>query len=321
MKNKEIAKIFYEIAKFLEIERVAFKPYAYERAGNSLEALKEDVGDIYRKGGAKALQEISGVGKNIAGHIEEYLKNGKVKIYEQLKKKLPLKIDELIKVEGLGPRKIKILYQKLGVKNLKDLEKMAKAHKIAPLFGFGEKTENNILEGIEFLKRSKGRSRLGDIMPIVEEIFENLKNLKEVEKISLAGSLRRRKETIGDVDILVVSRPAGRGSPGEAANKVMDFFVSQEGVEKVWGKGGTKASVHMKYGFDMDLRIVPEKSYGSALQYFTGSKDHNIVTRKIAIEKGLKLSEYGVFKGKKQIAGKRRGDTRTYEKGNDCDRG
>jgi len=295
MKNQEIAKIFYKIAEFLEIDGVSFKPYAYEKAAFSLENLKDDVFDIYKKGGNKALKEIPGVGENIANHIEEYLKTGKIKIYEKYKKRLPLKIDELTRVEGLGPRKIKILYQKLGIKNLKDLEKSAKSHKIAPLFGFGEKTEENILQGIEFQKRSGGRLLLGQILPIAENVLDKLKKLKEVDKISLAGSLRRRKETIGDVDILVVSKKP---------EKVMDFFSSLDLVEKVLAKGKTKTSIHTKDGFDIDLRVVPEESYGAALQYFTGSKDHNIVTRKIAIEKGLKLSEYGLFKGDKMIAGK-----------------
>ncbi|MBI3337661.1 MAG: DNA polymerase/3'-5' exonuclease PolX [Candidatus Staskawiczbacteria bacterium] len=304
MKNLKIAKIFYDIAKYLEIDGVAFKPYAYEKAANSLEALEKDVGEIYNKGGLKALMEISGVGKNISDHIEEYLKSGKITIYEQLKKKLPLNIDELVKIEGLGPRKVKILYQKLGIKNLKDLEKAVKKHQIAPLSGFGQKTEDNILQGIEFLKKSKGRFLLGDIMPAVKEVFEKLKNLKEVKKISLAGSLRRKKETIGDVDILVaIDESRGPAFAKASAGAVADFFVSLPGVEKIWGKGGTKASVHMTDGFDMDLRVVPEKSYGAALQYFTGSKEHNIITRKIAIDKGLKLSEYGVFRGSKAIAG------------------
>ncbi len=295
MKNRELAKIFYEIAELLEMDEVPFKPYAYEKAATSLESLKGDVADIYRQGGVKALLEIPGVGKSIAEHIEEYLKSGKISIYDQLRKRLPLNIGELSRVEGLGPRKIKILYQKLGVHDLKTLEKAAKFHKISPLFGFGETTEKNILQGIEFLKRDKGRFLSGYIMPLVKNIFEKIKELKEVERISLAGSVRRRNETIGDADILVVSK-----NPG----KVMDFFVKLEGVGKVWGKGMTKASIRLKEGFDVDLRIVPEKSYGSALQYFTGNKDHNVVTRRIAIEKGMKLSEYGVFKGKKQIAGK-----------------
>jgi len=295
MKNQELAKIFNDMARFLRMEGVAFKPYAYERAALSLEGLSEDVGDIYRRGGIKALLEISGVGKAIANHIEEYLKTGKVKVYEEQKKKLPINLDELVRVEGMGAKKAKTLYQKLGIKNVKDLEKAAKAHKIAPLFGFGEKTEKNILQGLEFLKRDKGRFPLGKILPTARNVIRKLEALKEVDQISLAGSSRRRKETIGDVDILVVSKKPA---------KVMDFFVKLDGIEKVWGKGGTKASVRMREGFDMDLRVVRKESYGSALQYFTGNKDHNVATRRIAISKGLKLSEYGVFRGAKQIAGR-----------------
>jgi len=295
MKNLEIAKIFYGIANYLEMEGVAFKPYAYQKVAVTLETLEEDVEKVYERGGLKALEEIPGVGKNIALKIEEYLKTGKIRVYEKLKKKTPVNLGELISVEGMGVKKAKILYQKLRVKNLKDLEKVAKSHKIAPLFGFGEKTEKNILEGIAFLKRSKGRFLLGDIMPIVREVLEELRCLKEVKEISVAGSVRRMKETIGDVDILVISK-----SP----KKVMDFFVSRQGVIKVWSKGPTKSSVRMKEGFDIDLRVVPAKSYGSALQYFTGSKEHNIATRRIAIDKGLKLNEYGVFRGSKMIAGR-----------------
>lgn len=183
----------------------------------------------------------------------------------------------------------------MGIRNLKDLEKAAKSNRIAPLFGFGEKTEKNLLEGIAFLKRSKGRFLLGEILPTVKEVYQKLKSLKEVEKIDPAGSVRRMKETIGDVDFLVISK-----NP----QKVMDFFVSLPGVIKIWGKGMTKASVRMREGFDMDIRVVPGRSYGSALQYFTGSKEHNIATRKIAMDKGLKLSEYGLFRGPKMIAGK-----------------
>lgn len=298
MHNQELAKIFNDMARFLQIEEVAFKPYAYEKAAFSLQGLSEDVRAIYAKGGKKALEEIPGIGKAMSEKIEEYLKTGKVKEYEKFKKKLPVNMDELLKIEGLGPKKIKALYEKLGVKNLKDLERVAKKRQIAPLFGFGETTEKNILQGLEFLKASKGRVLLQEILPVAEEVLRKLESLPEVEKASIAGSLRRKKETIGDVDFLVVSK-----NP----KKVMNFFVKLPGVEKVWGQGGTKASVHLKSGYDMDLRVVPEKAYGSALQYFTGSQDHNIVTRKIAIEKGLKLSEYGVFRGPKQIAGRKIG--------------
>jgi len=295
MKNQELAKIFYEITDYLEMEDVAFKPAAFRKVAINLETLKEDVEKIYKKGGLKALEDIPGVGENIALKIEEYLKTGKIKSYEQLKKKTPINLEEIMPVQGMGPRKAKILYQKLGVKNLKDLEKAAKSHKIASLFGFGEKTEKNILEGIAFLKRSKGRFLLGDIMPVVKEVLEELKKLKEVKEINVAGSVRRMKETIGDVDILIISK-----NP----QKVMDFFISLPEVVKVWSKGPTRSSVRTRDGFDIDLRVVPAKSYGSALQYFTGSKEHNIATRRLAINKGLKLNEYGVFKGSKMIAGR-----------------
>jgi len=299
MKNREIAKIFYEIAKFLEAEGVLFKPYAYQKGALSLEALQEDVGEIYRKGGMKALMDIPGIGKSLAEHIKEYILTGKIKEYEKLKKKLPINLEELTKVEGVGPKKAKVLFEKLGIRNVKDLERAARLHKIAPLFGFGEKTEKNILQAISFLKKSKGRFLLGEILPFAKELVDQLRQLKEVEKISLAGSLRRMKETIGDVDILVVSSNPER---------VMDFFVNLKGIEKVWGKGKTKTSVRVAQGFDIDLRIIPRQSYGAALQYFTGNKEHNILTRKIALEKGLKLSEYGLFRGKKMIAGENEED-------------
>ena len=276
------------------MDEVAFKPYAYQRAAAALEGLEEDVRDIYKRGGLKALEEIPGVGESIAEKIEEYLKTGKIKYYQQWKSRLPLNLEELIQVEGMGPRKAKVLYQKLGVRDLKSLEKAARTHKIAPLFGFGEKTEQNILEGIEFLKRSKGRFLLGEILPRVRIIQKKLQELKEVERVDFAGSVRRMKETIGDADFLIISKEP---------KKVMDFFVAMPEVVKIWGKGGTKASVRIEEGFDIDIRVVAKKSYGSALQYFTGSKEHNIVTRRIAIAKGLKLSEYGLFKGKRMIAG------------------
>jgi DNA polymerase (family 10) len=294
MKNQEIAKIFYEIAYFLEMEDVKFKPYAYEKAALTLEGLEKDVEEIYKKEGFEGLRKIPGVGESIAKKIEEYLKTGKIRYYEDYKRKYPINLDELMGIEGLGPKRLKVLYEKLGIRNLKDLEEAIKAHKIAALPGFGEKSEKNILEAIEFAKRSRGRFLLGEILPIVKEVYEKLKSLKEVERIDVVGSIRRMKETIGDVDFLVISK-----NP----KPIMDFFVSLPGVVKVWGKGNTKASVRMKEGFDMDIRVLPRRSYGAALQYFTGSKEHNIALRKIAIEKGLKLSEYGLFKGSKMIAG------------------
>jgi len=294
MNNQKIAQMFSEIADFLEMEDVPFKPQAYKKAAIILDNLEEDVSDVYSKGGKKALIDLSGVGKSMAEKIEEYLKTEKIKYYEELKKKNPVDIDELIAIEGIGPKTIKTFYKKLGIKNVEDLERAIKNHEIASLPGFKEKTEENILTGIKFLKRNRGRFLLSEILPEAEEIKNKLKELKEVEKISIAGSFRRRKETVGDIDILVVAKKS---------EKVMDFFVNLSDVVKIWGKGKTKSSVRMKGGFDVDLRVVNKKSYGSALQYFTGAKDHNITTRRIAIKKGLKLNEYGVFRGKKMVAG------------------
>jgi DNA polymerase (family 10) len=302
MINQEIAKIFYEMAQYLEMEGVAFKPQAYERAAENLEILTEDIREIYKKGGAEALEKISGIGRSMTTHIIEYLKTRKIKEYEQLKKKTPVDLKELSGIEGLGPRKIKVLYQKLKIRNLHDLENAAKKHRIAPLFGFGEKSEQNILQAVEFLKRSAGRFLLGDILPEIRNIMTELSNLKEVEAVSEAGSLRRRKETVGDADILVIS---------SKPQKVVNSFVSLPGVVKIWGKGPTKASVRIRdvrlsngKGFNVDLRVLTRESFGSALQYFTGSKEHNIVLRRIAIDKGLKLNEYGLFRGSNKIAGK-----------------
>lgn len=292
--NQELAKILYEIGDFLESEEVPFKPYAYKNAAVTVDSLEQDVADIYKKGGLKALGEIPSVGDSIARKIEEYIKTGRIKYYNELKRKLPVKLEELIAVEGMGPKRARYLFQKLGIADLKDLEKAARQNKIAGLFGFGAKAQANILQGIEFLKRSKGRFLLGEILPKAQEFYDRLKNAKEVRQIDFAGSLRRMKETIGDIDFLVIS---------SHPKKVMDYFTGLPGIVKIWGRGGTKASIRLKEGFDMDLRVVPKRSYGSALQYFTGSKEHNIVLRKIAIEKGLKLSEYGLFRGPKMIAG------------------
>jgi len=173
MKNQSLAKMFYEIAEYLEMDGVPFKPYAYQKAAMTLEALKEDVEDVYRQGGVKALRALPGVGDAIAKKIEEYVTTGRLRYYEEFKEKMPIDLDEITRVEGMGPRRAKILFEKLGVRNLKELEEAARGGRIAPLSGFGEKTENNILEAIEFLKRSKGRFLLGDLLPVAEGSWRN----------------------------------------------------------------------------------------------------------------------------------------------------
>ena len=304
MKNFEIAKILEEIAVYLEMDNVQFKPRAYEKAAKAVEALDKPIEEIYRKGGKEALMEIPGVGESIAEKIAELLTTGKLKYYEELKQKVPVDLGSFQGIEGLGPKKIKVLWQKLKIRNIDELEKAAREHKVCNLPGFKEKTEENILKGIEFARKSKGRYILGFTLPLIREIESRLNSLPEVKRAVVAGSVRRMKETIGDVDFLVIS---------DKPSKVMDFFVSMPEVVDVMGKGETKSSVKLSNGMDADLRVVPEESFGAALQYFTGSKDHNIALRRIAIEKGWKLSEYGLFDKKgKQIAGS--SEEEVYEK-------
>ncbi|MFH1671460.1 MAG: DNA polymerase/3'-5' exonuclease PolX [Candidatus Portnoybacteria bacterium] len=294
MKNQELAQIFYQMAEFLEIKEDSFRARAYNKVARVLDSTEKNIEEIYQEGGLKALDEIPGVGKNIALKVEEYIKTGKVKEYQKLKKESPVDLESLTKVEGLGPQKIKSLYKKLNIKNIKDLEKSAKKGLIRELEGFGEKSEKNILQAIEFAKADRGRFLLGAILPEVREIVKQLEKLPQTGKVSLAGSIRRMKETIGDADILATS-----SKPDE----VMEYFVKMPGIAKVWAKGLTKSSIRLKGGFDCDLRVIKKESYGAALQYFTGSKDHNISTRRIAIRKGLKLNEYGVFKKDKSSRG------------------
>lgn len=294
MKNQEIAKILYDMADRFSMDGVAFKPYAYRKAADVLVSEKEDIESVYQRGGLKELESMPGIGKHIALKIEEYIKTGKIKQYELLKRQIPADIEELTKVEGVGPMTARTLYEKLNVKNIKDLKRAAEEHKIAPLFGFGDKKEQAILEGIGFLSKNEGRVSIVVAITEAKRIIDYLKAMPEVDNISIAGSLRRMKETVGDIDILVSSKNS---------SKVMDYFIKMPGVQKVWGKGKTKTSVRMDRGYNVDLRVVPKSSFGSALQYFTGSKEHNIALRRVAITKGLKLNEYGVFKGSKKIAG------------------
>jgi DNA polymerase (family 10) len=295
MSNQELVKILYEMAALLEIKEVAFKPQAYERAAYSIESFGEDVDEIYKKGGLKALEDIPGVGQGIAERIEEYIKTGRIADYDKLKKQFPVDIAGLMSVEGVGPKMVKKLYRELGIKNARELEVVAKAGKLSKLEGLGEKSEQKILKSIGFLQQSQGRFILGFIFPTVRKIVDSLRALPEVKHAEFAGSIRRMQETVGDLDILVISNKP---------SKVMDFFVKMPEVQGIIEKGPTRTSVRLKIGMDADVRVLPPESFGAALQYFTGDKYHNIALREIAIKKGYKLNEYGLFKGKKLIAGK-----------------
>lgn len=309
MKNQEVAQILFEIGEFLELQEIPFKPAAYQQAAIAIDNMEGDIADLYKKEGIKGLETIPGVGKSIAEKIEEFLKTGKIKYLKELKKSTPIDLEELTKVEGLGVKRIKRLWKELGVRNLKDLEKAIDDHKIAPMFRFGEKTEQNISESIQFLKQGRGRFLLREIIPEVIRIEEKFKKIKGIVDLSVAGSTRRRKETIGDVDFLVSVKDT---TDKYLVEKIMNTFVSMDEVVKVVGKGETKSSIRTKKGLDMDLRLVKEGSFGAALQYFTGSKEHNIALRRIAMKMGYKLNEYGLFKGERKIKGET--EEEIYEK-------
>ncbi len=300
MKNPELAGLLYGIADMLEMQGVQFKPAAYRKAARSVETLPSDIGELFRKGGTGALMELPGVGENIARKIAEFLRTGKLGYYDDLKKNFPPHIAELMNVQGLGPKKIELLNKKLKITSVDDLEAAAKTHRISRLRGFGEKSEEEILKSISTFRLGRERMLLGYALPTALELEARLKGLKGVIQASLAGSLRRRKETIGDVDLLVGCKGAA------AAARIMAFFTKMPDVLRILAKGETKSSILLKTGLQVDLRVVENDSFGAALQYFTGSKDHNVVVRGLAIKKGLKLSEYGVFKkgSDSKIAGK-----------------
>ncbi|MEW6683879.1 MAG: DNA polymerase/3'-5' exonuclease PolX [Nitrospirota bacterium] len=295
MTNADIARIMLEISMFLDMEGDRFRPRAYEKIAHAIESLDEPLADVYHRGGLKAVAEIPGVGKSTAEKIATLIDTGSLPYYEELRAKTPVDVTALSGIEGLGPKMIKALYDQLGVRTIDDLEAAAKAGKVRHLPHFGEKSEQKILRGIAFLKQSGGRVPLGEALPLMSELAERLRAVPGVERLEVAGSIRRRKETIGDGDLLVVSSEPQR---------VMDALAGLPEVADVIAHGPTKTSVKLRSGMDVDMRVVPAESFGAALLYFTGSKAHNIVLRKMALAKDLKLSEYGVFHGERSIAGR-----------------
>ncbi len=297
LKNFEIARILHEIAIYEEMKGEMFKPRAYEKAALYIGSLAEDVGTIYKKGGIEALMQLPGIGRNIAEKLVELIQTDGLAYYEQLKREIPVDLTTLSSIEGMGPKKVKLLYEKLGITNIEELEKAITEKRVRALRGFGESSEQKILKGIQFFKKSHGgRFILGFVLNTFEDILQRLKKLDSVKNAKLAGSARRMKESIGDADFLASS---------DKPEKVMDFFTSMPEVAYIHTKGRTKSTVRLKSGINCDLRIVPEESFGAALQYFTGSKQHNVLLRTMALHKGYKLNEYGLYdKRNRQIAGK-----------------
>ena len=291
MKNALVAKIFYEMADILDImgENV-FRIRAYRRAAQNIENLARDVEEL----SPEELKKIPGVGADLAGKIQEIIQTGSCKEYEKLKGKSPEGLTMLLSIPGLGPRTAKLIYDQFRVTDIDALEKLAREHKLKGLPKIKEKTEQKILKGIEFLKKGTERKPLYKVRPIALHILQHLKSKAPIKELAMAGSLRRWKETVKDIDILATS--------GEPA-KVMDAFVAMARVEEVLLKGMTKTSVVYE-GVHVDLRVVEEESFGAAMAYFTGSKAHNIKLREMAVRKGLKLNEYGIFdKDGKRVGG------------------
>ncbi|HDN84225.1 MAG TPA: DNA polymerase/3'-5' exonuclease PolX [Candidatus Aerophobetes bacterium] len=293
----KIARIFREIADLLSIKgENPFRIRAYEKAADILEHLSGNIEELYREG---KLKQIPGIGKGILEKIETIIKTGTLPLYEQLKSNFPPGLIEIISIPDVGPKTAKLLYEKMGIKNVEELEDAAKKGMLRGLAGMGERKEENILRGIKLYRMRSSRMLLGRALPLVNAVISELttKASSLIEKISPAGSLRRGKETVGDIDILATS-----SNP----DSLMDAFSNLSFVEEVLVKGETKTSILTDQGFQMDLRVVSSESFGAALQYFTGSKSHNIKLRERAIRKGLKINEYGVFNQEgRKIAGEK----------------
>jgi DNA polymerase (family 10) len=298
MKNHEIAKIFNEIADLLEIKNEnPFRIRAYRRAALNVEGLTGNIEDLTEK----ELLKVPGIGKDLAGKIAEYLKTDKIATHEELKKEIPPVILALEAVPGLGPKTAMLLHEKLHIKSVDELAQLAEDHKLAGLPGIKTKTEENILKGIGMLKRGRERQPLGKVLPVAQDIVDQLRAKAPLLRIDIAGSLRRWKDTIKDIDILAMS-----SEPKE----VMRVFVQLPQVKDVLMHGPTKSSVMITEGLQVDLRVVEKESYGAALAYFTGSKEHNIRLREMAVKRGLSINEYGIFRVKdnKKLGGENEED-------------
>lgn len=285
MENQRVARIFEEIADLLEIKgENPFRIRAYRKAAMNIETLTEDVSNLIEE---KKLENIPGIGKDLAQKIEEIVRTGTLEQLEKLRKEIPPSLVELLSIPGLGPKTAKLIYDNLKIRSVDELEQMAREHKLQGLPGIREKTEENIIKGIEILRAGRERKRIDQAISIARSFLNELKSIPGVEKISEAGSVRRRKETIKDIDILITS-----SNP----SYVMDKFVSSSMVREIISKGETRSSIRTKELIQVDLRIVEPESFGSALAYFTGSKEHNIRLRDMAKGRGLKINEYGIFK-------------------------
>jgi len=295
MENLDVARAFDEIADLLEIKGAnPFRVRAYRNAARVIGALPQSVASMLKDDG-RALEELPGVGEDLANKIVELAGKGRLRFLDDLRKEVPRTLLDVLHVKGLGPKRTRKLWKDLRVKSLGDLEKVARRGRLADLEGFGAKTQAKVLEGIAELRARAGRVRLAEADTYALPLLEYLRGAKGLADLEIAGSYRRRRETVGDLDILATT---AKGSD------VMERFVHYPEVESVVARGRTKSSVRLRSGLQVDLRLVDRKSYGAALQYFTGSKAHNVKIRGLAQKRGLKINEYGVFRKDKLVAGR-----------------
>ena len=292
--NIDIANIFDEIADFLEIEAEnPFRIRAYRNAARTVRGLGSELKDMVAAG--EDLTELPGIGKELAAKIHEMLETGTVKALIKLQQRIPQSVTEILKLPNLGPKRVRILYHDLKVENLQQLAKAAREGRIRALEGFGEKIEKGILEAVAARAQREKRFSIAEAKHYADSLIDYLKKVPGVKDVAAAGSYRRARETVGDLDILVTARKT---------SAVMDRFVAYDEVAEVLAKGTTRSSVVLRCGLQVDVRLVEQSSFGAALQYFTGSKDHNIAIRRLGQQRGLKINEYGVFRFEKRVAGK-----------------
>ena len=293
MQNVDVARIFEELADLLELDGAnMFRVRAYRNAARTIEALSADVAAIVERDPGE-LQQLDGIGKDLADKIVVIVRTGQLPQLEELKAKIPASVVQMLRIPGLGPKKVAALFKDLGIDSLDVLKQAAEQGRIAELKGFGKKTEQSILEGLAVVAEVGQRAYLSDAKAEADAIVADLQQLKSIKHATVAGSCRRRKETCGDLDVLVTSSDH---------NAAMDRLAANPLVVKVLARGDTKQRVRLRSGLELDLRVVPDESFGAASQYFTGSKEHNIVIRRRAQERGLKLNEYGLFRGDELVA-------------------
>lgn len=302
--NAEIAEIFNRYAALLEIEGAnTFRIRAYRNAARTVQDLPQSLESMLKEG--EDLSELPTIGKDLAAKIKEIVETGQLSDLQKIEQETPGDLVTLTALPGLGPKRVKSLHDVLKVANLADLQTAIEAGKLRELPGFGSKTEEKILKEIRRHLQTEKRTKLHAAEQVADSLLRYLKEVAGVKAAVVAGSYRRRKETVGDLDILVI---CAKGS------KVMDHFIGYDAVKEVISKGKTRSTVLLRSGLQIDLRVVPQVSYGAALHYFTGSKAHNIAVRKMAVKRGLKLNEYGVFKGEKRVAGRTEEDVFTQVK-------